>query len=336
MADRAGSLPPIEPIKFVPTKGSSVIVGRRDKAERIREAIVDLQLLIDGVAAQQPCKPGDVVASIARHCSLFLRKMVVGDDRTPRLLDEEICRTAGFGFDRFRRISGDRRILTLVPGNISDGYAEFTKLDEETGEPEAVHIMPMGPQRLSIAVEWPLPGMADWLSQPTPENAWEIRPEGLFESQSSPSHDCDAWLGQQLVIFDNRGITLKDVIRVMANTEAAHSPPVARLMLPAGDEDKTRFRVAKDSEIHILSYITVCGVRYSHAIVIETAMYLYRKLTRNKLIKQPEGAGEILVLGFTPNDVFLPGQDWLHFDGGLCMAFGGAEHSISHRVRAPR
>ena len=205
MADRAGSLPPIDPIKFVPTKGSPVIVGRRDKAERIREAIVDLQLVIDGCAAQQPCERGDVVASIARHCSMFLRKMVVGDDRTPRLLDEEICRTAGFGFDRFRRISGDRRILTLVPVNSSGGYVKFTKLDEETGEPEAVHIMPMGPQRLSIAVEWPLSGMADWLSQPTPENAWKIKPEGLFESQSSPSPDCDAWLGQQLVIFNNRG-----------------------------------------------------------------------------------------------------------------------------------
>ena len=336
MADRAGSLPPIEPIKLVPTKGSPVIVGRRDKAQRIREAIVDLQLVIAGCAAQQPCEPGDVAASLARHCSMFLRKMVVGDDRTPRLLDEEICRTARFGFDRFRRISGDRRILTLVPVNISGGYVEFTKLDEETGEPEAVHIMPAGPQRLSIAVEWPLPGMADWLSQPTPENAWKIRPEGLFESQSSPSPGCDAWLGQQLVIFNNRGITLKDVVRVMANTEAAHSPPVQRLMLPTGDEDKTRFRVVKDSEIHILSYITVCGVRYSHAIVIETAMYLYRKLTQNKLIKQPKGAWEILVFGFAPNDVFLPGQNWLHFDGGLGIAFGGGEQSISHRVRAPR
>ena len=322
MADREDSLPPVETIKFVPTKGSPVFVGRRDKAERIREAIVDLQLVIDGFAAQQPCEPGDEAASLARHCSMFLRKMVVGDDRTPRLLDEEICRTAGLGFDRFRRISGGRRILTLVPVNISGGYGQFTKLDEETGEPEAVHIMPMGPQRLSIAVEWPLPGMADWLSQPTPENTWKIRPEGLFESQPKPSPDCDAWLGQQLVIFNNRGFTLKDVIRVMANTEAAHSPPVSRLMIPAGNEDKTRFRVVKDSEIHILSYITVCGVRYSHAIVIETAMYLYRKLTRNKLIKQPEGAGEILVLGFAPNDVFLPGQDWLHFDGGLAMAFG--------------
>ena len=69
--------------------------------------------------------------------------------------------------------------------------------------------MPMGPQRLSFAVEWPLTGMADWLSQPTPVDAWKIRPEALFDTGSNPSPDCDAWLGQQLVLFDDRGITLK-------------------------------------------------------------------------------------------------------------------------------
>ena len=178
--------------------------------------------------------------------------------------------------------------------------------------------------------------MVDWLSQPTPENTWKIRPEGLFESQSSPSPDCDAWLGQQLVIFNNRGISLKDVIRVTVNTEAAHSPPVQRLTLMEGDEDKTRFRVVKDGEIHILSHITICGVRYSHAIVIEAALYLYRQLTRNKSIKLPEGTGEILEFGLAPNAVFSPSQDWLRFDGGLGIALGGTEQSISHRVRAPK
>ena len=336
MADRAGSQQPIQPIRFVKTKGSPVIVGRRDKAERIREAMIDLQLVIAGCAVQPPSRFVDAVASLARHCSIFLRKMVLGDDRNRRLLDEDLCRMVGLGFDKIRRVSGGRRTLTLVPVDSSGGYMQATKLDEETREPEAVHIMPIGPQRLSIDVEWPLPGMADWLSQPTPENTWKIRPEGLFESESSPSLDCDAWLGQQLVIFDSRGITLKDVIRVMVNTEAAHAPPVERLMQVEGDEDKARLRVAKDSEIHILSYITVCGVRYSHAIVIGTALYLYRQLTRNKLIKRPEGAGDILEVGFAPNAVFSPGQDWLRFDGGLGIALGGAEQSISHRVRAPR
>ena len=336
MADHSDTQPPIQSIQFVPTEGSPVFVGHRDKAERIQEAIIDLQLVIDGCDVQPRSRYSDAVASLARHCSLFLRKMVLGDDRNQRLLDEDFCRMAGLRFDRIWRVSGDRRTLTLVPANILGGYAEFTKLDEETGEPEAVHVMPMGPQRLSFVVEWPLTGMADWLSQPTPENPWKIRPEGLFDSQSSPSPDCDAWLGQQLVMFDNRGITLKDVIRVMVNTEAAHSPPVQRLMLPKGEKDEARFRVVRDSEIHILSYITVCGVRYSHAIVIEAAMYLYWQLTRSKSIKQPEGAGEILQFSFAPEAVFSPGQNWLCFDGGLAASFGGAERHISHRVRAPR
>ena len=309
MPDGVGSGPSKEPIQFVATEGTPVSVGRRDKAERIREAIIDLQLVIDGCDDLPRSQFRDAAASLARHCAIFLRKMVLGDER---------------------------RTLTLVPVNIFGGYAQFTKLDEETGEPEAVHVMPMGPQRLSFAVEWPLNGMADWLSQPTPEDAWKIRPEALFDTESDPSPDCDAWLGQQLVLFDNRGITLKDGIRVMVNTEAAHSPPLQRLMVPRGTSAEARFRVVRDSEIHILSHITVCGVRYSHAIVIETAMYLYRQLTKSGSIRQPEGAGQILEFNFAPEEVFSDCQDWLRFDGGLAASFGGAGRSITHRVRAPR
>ena len=311
-------------------------MGRRDKAGRIREAIADLQLVIDGCAMQPRSRYPDAIASLARHCSIFLRKMVLGDDRNQRLLDEDFCQMAGVRFDRIRRVSGDRRTLTLVPANILGGYAEITKLNEETGAPEAVHVMPMGPQQLSVILEWPLTGMADWLSQPTPENAWKLRPEALLDSRSSPSPDCDAWLGQQLVVFDTRGITLRDVMRVVVNTEAAHSPPVQRLMLPKGAKDEARFRVVRDKEIHILSHITVCGVRYSHAIVIEAALHLYRQLTRSKSIKPPDGAGEILQFSFAPEEVFSPDQNWLRFDGGLAVSFGGAEQHISHRVRAPR
>ena len=94
-----------------------------------------------------------------------------------------------------------------------------------------------------------------------------------------------------MVLFDDRGITLKEVIRLVVNTEGAHSPHVERLMLPQEETDKARFRVIRDSEVHILGHIMVSGVRYSHAIVIEAAMYLYRQLTRNKLISTPEGAG---------------------------------------------
>ena len=158
----------------------------------------------------------------------------------------------------------------------------------------------------------------------------------MFDSLSDPSPNCDAWLGQQLVIFDNHGITLKDVMRVVANTEGAHSPHIGRLSPPHGSDDRSRFRVIKDGEIHILNHILVAGVRYSHAIMIEAAMHLYRKLTRNESISTPEGAREILQWGMSPESVFAAKQDWIRFDGGLAMSLGGREQSISHRVRAPK
>lgn len=336
MSNPKNRFPAARPIEFVPTKGSPVSVGYRDKAARIREAVVDLQLVIDGLVAQQPKDLDQAVASLARHSSIFLRKMVLGDDRSQRLLDDDTCRNADLTFDRIRKIPTARTTITLVPVDISGGYMQATKLDERTGEPEVVHVLPMARQRLSIAIEWPLPGMADWLDEPGPETPWEVRPEGLFESRSSPGLSCDRWLGQQLVLFDNRGITLRDIIRVTANTEGAHSPPLQRLMVPDGDQDKARFRVVKDQEIHILSHITVCGLRYGHAIVIQAALYLYQELAQNKSIKRPEGEVTIPVFGVLPPEEFSAGQSWLGFDGGLAMAFGGIGQSISHRVRAPR
>ena len=124
------------------------------------------------------------------------------------------------------------------------------------------------------------------------------------------------------MMFDNRGITLKDVIRVTVNTEAAHSPPLERLMIPEGEEDKARFRVVKDSEIHILSHITVCGVRYSHAIVIQAALHLYQKLTRNTSIWESKGEVGIPVFLFHTGRCILsrPGlatfRRWARVDHG--------------------
>ena len=203
MTDREDMTDPEPRVQLARTKGGPVSVGHRGRAERIGEAMVDLRLVIDGFVAQPPSLFRDAVASLTRHCSIFLRKMALGDDRSPRLLNDETCRTAGLGFDRVRRIPGDRRTLTLVPVEIAGCYLQATKLDEETGDPEAAYVLPLGQQGLSIAVEWPLPGMADWLIQPTPRAPWNIRSEGLFGSESSPVLSCDRWLGQQLVLFDN-------------------------------------------------------------------------------------------------------------------------------------
>ena len=310
-----------------------MIVGRRDKQERIREALTDLKLAIDGCIAQQSGQPGQAIAAFARACSVFLRKMVIEDRRT-RLLDADICRTAGLSFDRIKKVPKGRRILSIVPLDIRGGYAELTKLNDDTLEPEAVFVIPIGPQRLEFTVEWPLSGMADWTEQPTTESPWAIKTEGLYGSRSSPMLDCDAWLGQQLVIFDNRGISLKEVIKLTVNTEGAHSPPVSRLARVEGEDN---MKVARNrDDVRILSHIEVCGVRYTHAIVISSALYLYRALTGNKSIWQPEGEVSVPVFCFIPSNVFEPGQDWLRFDGGLALTLGGGERPISHRVRAPK
>ncbi len=323
-------------IQFVKGSGSTITIGNRDREERIREAIVDLRIAIGGCAAQPQDRLNDTVGSLARHSSIFLRKMVLGDDRNSRLLDAEFCQKAKLRFNRIRKVHGNRRFFTLVPVDVTRGYLQATKLDEETGEPEVTHVIPVGPQRLCFVIDWPLSGMTDWLNQPTEETPWAIRPNGLFETKSGQGLDCDEWLGQQLVMFDNRGITLKDVIRVTVNTEAAHSPPLMRLSLPDGTEDKARFRVIKDREIHILSHILICGVRYSHAIVIQAAMDLYQTLAQYASDLQPKDDVGIPVFCFIPDDVFSPDQAWLRFDGGLAMSFGGTGQSVTHRVRAPR
>ena len=184
MKDRETDIEPHQAIRIVNSRGSPVVVGRRDRAERIRESIVDLQLVIDGCESQPPERLPDTVASLARHCSIFLRKLVLGDDRSPRLLDDDFCKTEKVDFNRIQKVPSNRRTITLVPIDVTRGFFQATKLDDETLEPEAVHLMPIGQQRLSIAIEWPLSGLADWLRQPTSETPWAIRPEGLFESRS--------------------------------------------------------------------------------------------------------------------------------------------------------
>ena len=311
-----------------------MIVGRRDKQERVQEAVTDLQLAIDGYIAQQSDHSGlsrSPMAALARHCSVFLRKMVL-EDRWTRLLDDDICRTAEVGFSRIRTVPEDRRTVSLLAVDIRAGHMNATKLNDETSEPETAYIVPVGSQRLEFAIEWPLPGMADWTEQPTTDSPWEMRAESLFDLDSE-ALGCDDWLGQQLVIFDGQGISLKEVFRLTVNTEGAHSPPVSRLMRVEGEE---KSKVARNrDDVRILSHIRVCGVRYTHAIVIEAALHLYGELARSGSPWRPLGEVSVPVLCFVPRDVFSPEQGWLRFDGGLAMSLGSAGQHVSHRVRAP-
>lgn len=326
------------PVQVIRSVGSSVFVRDRSKEDRIREALLDLHLAIHGFIVHPDVNLRQSTASLARACSIFLRKTVIGDrnDKRTRLLDDDYCQTAGLDFDRLRSVTGERKTLVAERMEVGRCFCTVSVLDDTTLKPTRTQIFPIGPQRLEIFVEWPLPGMVDWVNQPTAKSPWTIRMEGLFESSSDSKLGCDNWLGQQLVLFDNRGISLRDVIRVTANSEGAHSPSISDLSKKVGEGDKAIPNILRDSEIYILSRIRIHGVRYSHAIVIETALYLYVKLMRSLSIEHFGGEKQIPLLCLTPKDVFSPEQDWLRFDGGLTLLISDAGQAISHRIRAPR
>ena len=268
-------------IKFVKTKGSRVTGRYKKKEERICEAMCDLQLAIDGTRIQllhseNPDQFRQTSAAFARACSIFLRKMVLGDrdNSKTRLLDDEISRSLDLRFGKLRKISPNRRPLEIIPLDGYGGGIQLTKLDDNTFQPQAVYNMPIAPLQFKISIEWPLPGVAGWTETPTKDKPWGVKAEELFDTHSNDTLSCDRWLGQQLVMFDNKGISLKDVIRTVVTYEGAHSTNVVRLLQTENEKDR---RPAKNPELHILNNIKICGIKYCHIIVIECALYLYNK-----------------------------------------------------------
>ena len=236
-------------------------------------------------------------------------------------------------FDRLKRIVGYRQTLEIVQ-SISAGRMEVQKLDETTRLPVATETLELAPQTLKITVDWPLAGAASWKVPPTEDRPWTIAPEELFELGGKDSLDCSAWLGQQLVMFDQRGITLKDVIRTVATYEGAHSINVSRLLQAEGKEARGPFR---HPQRHILDNVTVFGIKYTHIVVIETALYLHEKLVDDGHVAQPSEEEWRVRLSFVSLEeerFFSENQKWLGFAGGLILALGTEEQLIAHRIRA--
>ena len=327
-----------ELIQFVPDKAGSPVGGAYvSKEQRIRGAVCDLELAIDGCAARytdDPPRHSQVVAAFARACAMFLRKTVI--DKETRILDVETCKEFSITFGRIRKIPADRRTLTLIPFDVKEGQMILEKLvDGRAEEVEATQTVSMRSQRLEFHVDWPLPGMAGWTRQPTPADPWSVFPDELFDDPPRrPSDDCNTWLGQQLVIFDQRPISLHDLLKVTADTEAAHSVNVSRLLQVEGERDR---RVVANRNIHILSNLTVCGIQYNHVIVIEAAMHVVHMLHRAGLAGEPGDGVGIPRFCYIPDDtdVFGSNQTWLRFGGSLMLAFGETPRIISHHVGAP-
>ena len=261
--------------------------------------------------------------------------MVLGDRNDPstRLLDDSVVRTFGISFDRLRRIPAERRTIE-VGKSFQGGMIEAQKLDEATGRQEASVSLSIAPHALRIAVEWPLPGAAGWTAAPTEDRPWMMAPGELFDLEGKEKLDCSRWLGQQLVMFDRRGITLKDVIRMVATFEGAHSINVSRLLQAEDEKPEGPF---KHPERHILDNVTVFGMKYTHIVVIECALYLYEMLAEGGQIERLADEKWRLRPSFVTLDeigFFSAEQDWLRFAGGLILAIGTAERSITHRIRA--
>ena len=110
--------------QWIDMEGIGVMAGHSDRAEVIRNTMVDLKTTIDGCMVQTPSR--DMFDTLARQCSIFLRKMAVGDDRNPPLLDVETCRAAGIGFHKLRAVRGERQIQTVVQNRITDSKMRAT------------------------------------------------------------------------------------------------------------------------------------------------------------------------------------------------------------------
>ena len=259
--------------RFFPAKGSVIGGFSLDKPGRITEALQDMQIAINGMAMQSGKDGGGqgeawttAVAALARACAIFLRKTVLGDfgSRKTRLLDDDVLDVLGLRFHGLVKIPRKlRRRIRIDFGGIRAGALRITKLNDDTLEPERTYTAPMGAQTLEIAIEWPLPGAIGWTGVPTEHEPWQVAPEMLFSLDQAPGMDCDAWLAQQVVRFDNRGISLKELIQTVVHFEAPHSLSTSRLAT-AGDEKPTKAR--RSPELHILNAVTFCGIRYARNV----------------------------------------------------------------------
>ena len=327
-------------VRFVPAKGSVIGGIAKDKTARITDAMADLKLGIDGLASQlHGVSDGNqwahALGPFARTCSVFLRKNVLGDygKRETRLLDDRVLESIGLRFDRLRKIPHDRRREIEVGFGLAAALLEATKLDDQTLEPQATYRFRAGPQEVKLSIEWPLPGAADWTRVPSEEAPWPVSADQLFQMSAGTDLSCDEWLAQQVVLFDGKGISLKEMIQTVATFEGAHSINVGRLATVEGEEAS---QAAKDPAPHILNAVTVCGIRYAHLIVIECALYLYEKLLDERSIDRPRGDIYVLKLGVgcSPEQVESPRPDWVKFQGGMMISFSGAPRVFRYKIRA--
>ena len=321
----------------MPAVGSLIGGRHKDKRERITEALSDLQLAIGGLGTQVTGQQErrdlpQVLGALARMCSVFLRKLVLGDHgvKKTRLLDDAVMESLELRLQPLRKIPRKSRRTIKTGFGVGGGFMKVTKVDEPG--PKPMYRFPVAPHDLEFAIEWPLPGTADWTGAPSEKEPWLLCAEQLFDTVSKRALSCDEWLGQQVVVFDGTGISLKDIIRTVVTYEGAHAINVARLAVVDGHKP---FKPAKEPALHILNNITFFGIRFAHVIVIESALYLYERLLDESSIQRPDGDIYMLKSGFScPAEQACSSRpDWLRFDGTMMMEFSSEPKLTRHTIR---
>lgn len=327
-------------VRLAPSHGSPLSGISKDKMVRITDAMADLQLVTDGVMSRSSaaCDGNEFVQSLggfARACSVFLRKTVLGDrrGRQTRLLDDHVLEATGLEFDRLRKIPRDNRRLIEAGLCFPGGITAWTKLDDRTREPREAYRFIASRQEVKLSIEWPLPGAADWTEVPSEAAPWYLAADQLFDTSADSGLSCDDWLGQQVVLFDGKGISLKELVQTVVIFEGAHSIGVNRLSMVEGEKP---FEAAKKPHLHILNAITLFGIPYAHLIVFECGMYLYQKLLDGGSIQRPSGDTYSCKLGVacSPKQAESTQPDWVKYEGGMMISFSGAPRVIQHKIKA--
>ena len=142
------------------------------------------------------------------------------------------------------------------------------------------------PWDFSIYTDWPLPGLAGWIESPTVETPWMISPDELFDLKTTIGNDCARWLDQQLILFDDRSVTLKSAIRALINAEGAHAPISVSLMRPQDNNARATPDTIRNPGAYILLGVVTGGLTYSHVIAIQAGLYQYLVVAQSGLVEQ--------------------------------------------------
>ena len=306
--------------------------GSGDKIKEVIEAVTDLSLVLEGCVSHIESEgTGEIIETLARHCSVFLRKTALGDSHNPKLLDNKTCEQIGLVLGRVRKPPASAEVLEAAGLAVKESTTRIVFTADETGEvtDRSYHA---GPWSFSVRVDWPLPGVLDWPSRLTSDSKLPFDPCGMFSNPGMPS--CEQWIGQQLLVCDGVSVSLADVVRSTVNTDGAHAPVTyPSNQFHGGREPSVKQR--REDAMSILGGITVCGFRYTHLVTGFAGLYLYLVLVNSKL-------GEELghKVGIPTFELSLSGFRDLEcctvsFGAHIPMAITGVG-SITHKIRNVR